>query len=388
MDVWDEPFDRARRDEIERVCADPSGAARAGAWHSLVLAIAPHIERQARASALLRRCGLTGEDEARWVLVDALERLSRNDHENLRAFRSRQRPLETGVAPQDALDTLGGLLEAEVTPEGDAVDESPPPTTPFRGWLRGLVKFTIRDHVRRRLGAPPAEGRRDCAGRRSRGRRARAGHGAGGARPAARASATDAGRRVRPLVAGVLAALWAVLPVQAAERGCLADGPFLATVGTLSPGGACDAFILTSDGAAGALSRGRARWTGLPERPYRVEMVLQRLDGDAAHSVAIGVLGGWILLRTGAWSYYEGEAEFAREGWRDAPAIDLRRPTRLEVEDRVDGVRIRIDGRPLPPWRPKRSEKLIQFELKAAPGERTRMWVRSFRVTRPGDPRR
>ncbi|MCK6572370.1 hypothetical protein L6V77_14870 [Myxococcota bacterium] len=159
MDVWDEPFDRARRDEIERVCADPSGEGRAVAWRTLVLAIAPHIERQARASALLRRCGLTGEDEARWVLVDALERLSRNDHENLRAFRSRQRPIETGVAPQDALDTLGGLLEAEVTPEGDVADESPPPTTPFRGWLRGLVKYAIRDHLRRRLGAPPAEGR-------------------------------------------------------------------------------------------------------------------------------------------------------------------------------------------------------------------------------------
>jgi hypothetical protein len=187
---------------------------------------------------------------------------------------------------------------------------------------------------------------------------------------------------------GLAVALAAGAPGLAAERGCLSDGAFFATVGTLSPGGACDAFILTTDGARGAISRARARWVGLPERPYRLEMTLQRLDGDAAHSIAIGVLGGWILLRTGAWSIYEGEAEFTREGWREAPAIDLRRPIRLEVEDRVDGVRVRLDGRPLPLWRPKRSEKTLQIELKAVPGERMRMWVRSFRVTRPGDPRR
>ena len=142
METWDESFDVARRAEIARICGAVDDAERALAWRALVVAIAPHVERLARYSPLLRHCGLTGEDEPRWVLVESLERLSRRGHENLRAFLARQPPTVAARA-RDPLDTLGDLLDAEDQESEDTVAAvgTEGGRTPFRGWLLGLVRF-------------------------------------------------------------------------------------------------------------------------------------------------------------------------------------------------------------------------------------------------------
>jgi len=162
--------------------------------------------------------------------------------------------------------------------------------------------------------------------------------------------------------------------------GCPTDGDASAELGTVARVGACNTYILTSDAAAGVLSRARATWLRAPTRPYRLTLTVQRLDADAERSVAVGLLGGWLLLRTGAWGFYEGEPEFARDGWQAAPFVDPRRETRLEIEEGLNGVSIRIDGHALPRWQPKRNELRLRFELKAAPGERARMRVADLRL--------
>jgi DNA-directed RNA polymerase specialized sigma24 family protein len=151
MVVWDTAFEAARVREVSALCEATTPAARAEAWRALMTSLSGPIEAWARRSHLLRRAGLGGEDDARWLLVDVLERLARRDFENLRAFRARQRPVDTG-RPLDALDTFGRLCEAE----GDAADG--PSSTPLRAWLLTLIRFAATDHVRRRLGAPPAGG--------------------------------------------------------------------------------------------------------------------------------------------------------------------------------------------------------------------------------------
>lgn len=155
MVVWDMAFEAARVREVAALCEASTAPARVEAWRALMTSLSAPIERWARHSHLLRRAGLDGEDDARWLLVDVLERLARRDFENLRAFRARQRPLDTG-RPLDALDTFGRLCEPD-PPETPGASE-PAGLTPFRAWLLTLVRFAATDHVRRRLGAPPAAG--------------------------------------------------------------------------------------------------------------------------------------------------------------------------------------------------------------------------------------
>ena len=58
------------------------------AWRSLMVRVAPRLERWARGNRLLKRCRLAGDDDARAVMVSVLERLAGNDYENLRQFVS------------------------------------------------------------------------------------------------------------------------------------------------------------------------------------------------------------------------------------------------------------------------------------------------------------
>lgn len=141
MPVWDVAFETDAVALVERTVAGD-----AAAWRDLLVAVAPRIEQWARGSRVLRRCRLDGEDDARAVMVDVLERLARDRHANLRAFLSRAALADP---PDDLVADVVklGRLEEELDPERDDTT-----STPLRAWLLRLVDFAARDHVRHRLG--------------------------------------------------------------------------------------------------------------------------------------------------------------------------------------------------------------------------------------------
>lgn len=154
---WDGAFERRCVEAVERVCDGRlTQAEREQAWHELLVQAAPHVEEWARRSSLLRRAGLTSEDEPRAVLVVVLERLSSGGFENLRRFRAHCRP-RLEPSEDDALASqylrLSRLDEAD-----DAAAAAV--ATPLRAWLLNVVAYSIKDHVRRRLGGrtPPPVG--------------------------------------------------------------------------------------------------------------------------------------------------------------------------------------------------------------------------------------
>lgn len=141
---WGAEQDERARALIDAVVA--GGPSRLGSWRDLMALVAPHVEAWARASRLLRRCRLAGEDDARAVMVAVLERLAANDHANLRAFQKRE---ARDAAERDELceqlERLGRLEEDE-PPAREGAD------APAKAWLLRLVDYAARDHVRRRFG--------------------------------------------------------------------------------------------------------------------------------------------------------------------------------------------------------------------------------------------
>jgi DNA-binding CsgD family transcriptional regulator len=111
-----------------------------------MIALAPPIEAWAKGNRVLRRCRLANDDDARAVMVDALERLAADDYANLRKFLTRQ-TIESETPDLVAEVVRLGRLDDD---EDDVRDDDR--GTPLRAWLLRLVDFASRDHVRRRLG--------------------------------------------------------------------------------------------------------------------------------------------------------------------------------------------------------------------------------------------
>lgn len=148
--MWDAAFERRACERVARVIDGDRAA-----WRALLVDIAPRIEQWAQGSFVLRRCRLAGEDDARTVMVDVLERLAADDHANLRRFAARQ------PAPRGEDDVLlSELVKLGKLDDDDAPAADDASGTPLRAWLLHLVDFAARDHVRRRLGwvaASPGE---------------------------------------------------------------------------------------------------------------------------------------------------------------------------------------------------------------------------------------
>lgn len=149
--AWDAAFERACHARVETICGGGPSAGRDRAWQALLADVAPHLERWAEQSPVLRRVGLTGEDEPRAVLVDVIDRLCDRDFANLRSYLARQ-PLdaeeEGGAAAVERLSRLCDVDEAApTTAAGDLLTG-----TPLRGWLLMLTRFAVTEHVKRRFG--------------------------------------------------------------------------------------------------------------------------------------------------------------------------------------------------------------------------------------------
>ncbi len=146
MSGWSTEVDASARALIAVVV--DGGPGRLRAWQTLMTQIAPAIESWARGSRLLRRCRLAGDDDARAVMVDVLERLVANDHANLRAFVAREESiLDDDDELMREVERLGRLDD-----EPAVVDVDEATGTPVRAWLLRLTDYAARDHVRRRFG--------------------------------------------------------------------------------------------------------------------------------------------------------------------------------------------------------------------------------------------
>lgn len=121
------------------------------AWRELMGKVAPHIEKWAASSPVLRRCGLTSEDEVRTVLVNVLSRINAKGFENLRGYLER-RPVVAEEEDETAL--VEGIVRLVHTGDVDvgASHEDLRKDTPLRGWLFSLTRFAIKDHVKQRFG--------------------------------------------------------------------------------------------------------------------------------------------------------------------------------------------------------------------------------------------
>ncbi len=146
MSRWTREVDERARALIDGVLA--GGDVRPGAWRGLMVLLAPHLEAWARASRLLRRCRLAGDDDARAVMVAVFERLAANDHANLRAFVVREAAAEAAAdALLTDLERLGRLEEPDDADAAPAAEDAP-----VKAWLLRSLDYAAHDHVRRRFG--------------------------------------------------------------------------------------------------------------------------------------------------------------------------------------------------------------------------------------------
>jgi|GEM_PF-4706164 len=149
---WDAAFETECHHVVVAICTDSaSEKQRQAAWRALMGKVAPHIEKWAGASPVLRRCGLSSEDEVRTVLVNVLSRLNAKGFENLRGYLAR-RPVmadeEDEVCLVESIIRLVHAGDGETT----ASQEDMRKGTPLRGWLFSLTRFAVKDHVKQRFG--------------------------------------------------------------------------------------------------------------------------------------------------------------------------------------------------------------------------------------------
>lgn len=151
MTRWDPVFERGCQDLVAAIAGSKDEPSRTRAWQALIARTGPFIEEWAASSAILRRCRLGGEDEARAILVAVLERMRQHDFHNLRSYLARQPAAAPGDCEEAAVEELARVARlCEGDDTGERGDDAR--ATPFRGWLLRLTHYAVRDHVRHRLG--------------------------------------------------------------------------------------------------------------------------------------------------------------------------------------------------------------------------------------------
>jgi len=101
-------------------------AGEAGAWAALQAAVVPTVQAITRGHRSMRSKGLaTQPDDVAEVVTVTLERLARDDFQNLRRFCERS---EQATQPDS-----------------------------FDAWLYGAVDYVVREHLRRRFGRAPKQ---------------------------------------------------------------------------------------------------------------------------------------------------------------------------------------------------------------------------------------
>ncbi|MCB9573030.1 MAG: hypothetical protein H6709_13180 [Kofleriaceae bacterium] len=182
------------------------------------------------------------------------------------------------------------------------------------------------------------------------------------------------------------AAVAAVTPAPGAtDPACAAR-----TAATLDPdtgtsvtvGARCGEVVIATDGSDRAFSWGSARYRGELPADYQLTLWWQRLSADSHRTLELFVPGGAILVRDGAYAFYENDARFVAEGWQPRAGLDTRAPHCLRVVQHGVVLQAWLDDDPLGTYtftaRPATGH--LRIGLKGERGYRGRMRYRELVV--------
>ena len=148
--------------------------------------------------------------------------------------------------------------------------------------------------------------------------------------------------------------------------------------GSLQRGQEPGSFLLFTDASPSRFSDGELVSPSLLKLPLELEVTLRRLGPEAGRSLHLGVLGGVVLLKSGAlslWSF--NDANVSLEGWIPVPGLRTHDEHRVRVVQTSSEVVISIDGAEVKRYRmsPGRSRGRVGVGFKGASGSRSMLRI-------------
>jgi hypothetical protein len=156
--------------------------------------------------------------------------------------------------------------------------------------------------------------------------------------------------------------------------------------GDLDAGLDCGTLLVTSDASTARFSYGKVLTRRPVALPFTATFTVRKLSSDSRRPLEILLVGGSILLRDGAIGpYFEGDAGFERDGWRELPGFRASDAHALEARQTEREVVLSIDGHEVlrRAVHPPGAGGKIGVAFKGPLGVRARVVVSGFRVSAP-----
>ncbi len=164
-----------------------------------------------------------------------------------------------------------------------------------------------------------------------------------------------------------------------------ADAPPGWTVarGTLQQGLAPGSFILFTDASPSRFSDGELVSPDLVTLPLELEVTLRRLGPEAGRSLHLGVVGGVVLFKGGAFSLWAyNDPHYSLEGWIPVPGFRAHDEHRVRVVQTRSEVTVILDGVELKRYLMSagRPRGRVGVGFKGASGNRSALFVQRLSV--------
>ena len=157
--------------------------------------------------------------------------------------------------------------------------------------------------------------------------------------------------------------------------------------GALQPSLAAGGFLLATDASPSRFSDGELVASEPVALPYRLDVTWRRLGPEAGRSLHVAVIGGVVLIKTGAVAFYAfDEARFAADGWTPVPGLRTHDEHRVSVVQDVRTVALTVDGAEVKrfAFAAARGQGRVGVGFKGASGNRSRLFVRALAVSELG----
>ena len=156
-----------------------------------------------------------------------------------------------------------------------------------------------------------------------------------------------------------------------------------ATRGSVQPGLLPGSLVLATDAAPGRYSEGSVAAPLPVSIPFQLDATLRRLGPEAGRSLHLGILGGIVLIKTGAvslWGFSDSKYNF--EGWSPLPGMRTNDEHRFTVLQDERTVVLSVDGVEVKRFSLVAARKRgpVGIGFKGASGLRSRLYVRSLSV--------
>ena len=156
-----------------------------------------------------------------------------------------------------------------------------------------------------------------------------------------------------------------------------------ATRGDVQPGRLPGSLVLASDAAPGRYSVGELISQQEVALPYRFTITWRRTGVEAGRSLHVFVAGGIVLIKSGRINFYPNDdAAFAAAEWQPLARMAAQDEHVVVVTQTAREVVVTIDGAPAAryPLAVTRTTAHVGVGLKAAPGHRSKLYLRSLAV--------